>query len=181
MTPAGTGLWARLAPLAGQPGLWLAATEAEVVRRLYMAGAVSPATPAIRIWSLAGEHAAIWHALALAGALRGPPWRRRRWRRGAVAVFGAQGVNLALKHLFGRRRPAPAAQLASPPTQLGFPSAHTTSSFAAAQAFAGLLPPGPRWAMAISLPATRLWLAVHYPTDILAGAVVGTLVGRWLR
>ena len=181
MTAAGTGLWARLAPYTGDAGVLIGAADEAAVRRLRALGAASPATPAIRVWSLAGEHALIWHGLALAGALRGTSWRRRRWRRAARAVLGAQAVNLALKHLIGRRRPPPAGQLASPPTQLGFPSAHTTSSFAAAQAFSDLVAPGARWTIAISLPATRLWLAVHYPTDIVAGAVVGTLVGRWLR
>ena len=77
-----------------------------------------------------------------------------------------------------RRRPAldelPA--LIATPTQLSFPSAHASSSFAAATAFRGLVPGAPLLAAATAMGLSRVYLGVHYPTDIVAGAVLGATV-----
>jgi undecaprenyl-diphosphatase len=63
------------------------------------------------------------------------------------------------------------------PTGLSFPSSHSTSSFAAARAFGGLLPAGPLYAAAAGMAFSRLYLGVHYPSDVAAGAALGTLIG----
>jgi undecaprenyl-diphosphatase len=132
----------------------------------------------VRRYSALGEHAAIWLAIGAAGWALDPP-RRVRWRRGTVAVAGAYLVNTALKLVVRRRRPELPGlpPLVATPTQLSFPSAHATSSFAAARAFAGLLPAAPLRALAATLALSRVWLGVHYPSDVLAGAALGTLLG----
>ena len=56
-------------------------------------------------------------------------------------------------------------------------SAHASSSFAAARAYARLVPGAPLYAIATAMALSRVYLGVHYPSDIAAGALLGTLVG----
>jgi membrane-associated phospholipid phosphatase len=132
----------------------------------------------IRRFSRLGEHAAIWLAIGLAAAALD---RRRRadWLRATRAVLAAYALNTLLKTVVRRKRPQieklPA--LISTPTALSFPSAHASSSFAAARAFSSRLPARPLYAGATAMALSRVYLGVHYPSDIAAGALLGTLVG----
>ena len=68
--------------------------------------------------------------------------------------------------------------LTSTPTQLSFPSAHATTSFAAARVYSAAGAPAvPLYLLAVALSASRLYLGVHYPSDVLAGAVLGSVIG----
>ena len=66
-------------------------------------------------------------------------------------------------------------------SRLASPVAHSTSSFAAARAFSGLLPAGPLYCAATAMAISRLYLGVHYPSDVAAGAGLGTLLGSFGR
>ncbi len=88
-------------------------------------------------------------------------------------------LNTAIKQAVRRPRPRLAGlpPLTSTPTQLSFPSAHASTSFAGALVYSRLgLPAAPLYALATGLALSRLYLGVHYPSDVLAGAVLGTLV-----
>ena len=146
--------------------------------RLVRSAARPPALEPIGRFSRLGEHAAVWVVLGLAGMAVDRP-RRRRWARALASVVGTYLLNTAIKGVFRRARPAfddlPA--LIATPTALSFPSAHASSSFAAARAYSALLPAAPLYATAAAMGLSRVYLGVHYPTDIAAGALLGTIAG----
>lgn len=150
---------------------------------LVRSAARPPASDAVRRFSRLGEHAAVWLAIGAAGALFDRPTRRERWRRGLAAVATTYAANTAIKAVIRRRRPdlAGLPALIRTPTALSFPSAHASSSFAAARAYAGLLPAGPLYLAAAAMAGSRVYLGVHYPSDIAAGALLGLAIGSVAR
>jgi membrane-associated phospholipid phosphatase len=138
---------------------------------------------AVAAYSRAGEHAAGWLVLGLAGAaLSGDGDRRRAWLHGVRIVAISYAVNQAIKFIVRRRRPEldGLPPLTPTVTQLSFPSAHATTSFAAARAYAPLAPAWALYAAAVALAASRPYLGVHYPSDVIAGAFLGTAVAEVL-
>jgi membrane-associated phospholipid phosphatase len=133
---------------------------------------------AVRAYSRLGQHGACWFALGAAGAALDRP-RRARWRRATLAVGAAYAANQTIKFAVRRPRPrlAELPPLIATPTQLSFPSAHAASSVAAARAFDGLLPRSPLRLAALAMAASRLYLGVHYPSDIVAGVALGAVIG----
>ncbi len=109
-------------------------------------------------------------------------------RKAGIMVLGALGLNgivcnLILKPLFARTRPFDintAIQLLIPePSDYSFPSGHTAAAFAVVAAL--YMAKEKHWYVAV-VPAclmtfTRLYLYVHYPTDILGGLVIGAACG----
>ncbi len=139
------------------------------------------ATPEVigvaRAMSHFGEHAAGWMAVSALGAL-GSPRRRREWLLVGIGAVAAHGAAIVIKLAVRRRRPHhPDIDVnVGTPSALSFPSAHATSSTAAAmllcRATRSPLPLAAVPLMALS----RLVLGVHYPTDVLAGVAVGAAV-----
>jgi membrane-associated phospholipid phosphatase len=132
----------------------------------------------VRRYSRLGEHAAVWLAVGAAGAAVDGR-RRRRWVRATGCVGSAYLLSTSIKLAIGRKRPVveDLPHLMATPTGLSFPSSHSTSSFAAAQAFGGLLPRTGLYGSAAAMAFSRLYLGVHYPSDVAAGAALGTVVG----
>jgi decaprenylphosphoryl-5-phosphoribose phosphatase len=133
---------------------------------------------AVARFSRLGEHAAVWLAIGLAGGAIDTR-RRERWGRATATVAATYALNTAVKLAVRRRRPElrRLAPLTSTPSRLSFPSAHASTSFAGALAYAQLgLPAPPLYALAAGLAGSRLYLGVHYPSDVLAGALLGTAV-----
>ena len=137
---------------------------------------------AARGLSLFGEHGAGWLAFGLAGALADRE-RRRDWLLACAGVAGAHAASIAVKRVVRRPRPDDDSVrvLVGTPSRLSFPSAHATSTTAAAVLFSGLT--GRRLVPLLVPPmlVSRLVLGVHYPTDVLAGSALGAAVGGALR
>ncbi len=163
----------------GGAGAWLNALDLSAYRAIRSLATNEARVTAVRRFSALGEHGALWLGLGATGALLDAR-RRPRWRRATLTVGAAYVTSTTVKLAIGRRRPVvedlPA--LMATPTGLSFPSSHSSSSFAAAQAYSRLVPPGALYAVAVPMAMSRLFLGVHYPSDILAGAALGTLLGR---
>ncbi|ATY15948.1 PAP2 family protein [Amycolatopsis sp. AA4] len=132
--------------------------------------------------SLFGEHSAGWFALGLLGAAVDRD-RRKDWLVAAAGVVGAHAASIAVKRVVRRRRPDhPSVEvLVGTPSKLSFPSSHATSTTAAAVLYSGLTGRNLVPALVPPMLASRLLLGVHYPTDVLAGAALGGVVGGLIR
>lgn len=130
-------------------------------------------------FSRSGEHGGLWQVLCLAGLVL-DPGRRGLYRATMGTVVLAYLANIALKYVVRRRRPVleGLAPLSSTVTGLSYPSAHSTTSFAAALTLSRELPPAPLYAMAGAMALSRPYAGVHYPSDILAGALLGTAIAE---
>jgi membrane-associated phospholipid phosphatase len=141
------------------------------------------ATPWIQRGAVAlshlGEHALAWIALGLVGAARDRP-QRGPWLRATATVVGAHGLSIVIKRVARRRRPGdPRIKVhVGTPSDWSFPSSHAASTTAAAVAYSRLL--GRRYPL-ISIPVmmtSRVVLGVHYPSDVLAGSLLGAVMGH---
>ncbi|MFI1505468.1 phosphatase PAP2 family protein [Streptomyces sp. NPDC020597] len=137
---------------------------------------------ALRRLSAAADHSKLSFAVAAALALRGG-----RARRAAVLGVAAIGVASASANLLGKqlvRRPRPHRAEDSPypgrhvpmPHSASFPSGHTASAVAFAAAVGPTLPVSavPLGVLACAVGYSRVHTGVHYPGDVVAGAVLGT-------
>jgi undecaprenyl-diphosphatase len=133
----------------------------------------------VRRFSLLGEHGILWYSVSAAGAVCAPQ-HRRAFGRAAALVFGSFVANQAVKFLVRRPRPnlPDLPPLVHTRSNRSYPSAHATTSAAAAVALSRVLPRGPLFAVASGLALSRLYLGVHYPSDTLAGAALGVAVAE---
>jgi len=126
-----------------------------------------------------GEHSLGWLAIALIGAAV-MPRRRWDWLVAGAGAFAAHAAAVVVKRVVRRKRPHDPAVVVNvgTPSQLSFPSAHATSTTAAALLMgpitgvplpALLVPP-----MALS----RMVLGVHYPSDVACGIALGAVVAK---
>ena len=160
----------------------LLALDTRLLRALRTHGHQPAVERAVARFSTLGEHGGLWMALAAGGAALDPD-RREEWVRAGAAVFGAYLANQAIKFTVRRRRPRlpDLPPLVETHSERSYPSAHSATSFAAARAMGGLLPPAALYAVAVPLALSRPYLGVHYPSDTLAGAVLGTAVAELAR
>ncbi len=127
----------------------------------------------------AGNNGLVWVVLGVALAIVDPE-RREAWlicaALGPVAIVLNYGIKLLVK------RPRPALEglppLGGAPSSLSFPSAHALSSFAVATAMVRVDPATAGALVVATLIALgRPYLGMHYPSDVLAGALLGVALG----
>lgn len=127
----------------------------------------------------AGNHGAVWVVIGVALALIDPD-RREEWLicalLGPVAIVLNYGLKLAVK------RPRPVLEglppLGGAPSSLSFPSAHALSSFAVATAMFRVDPAtAGALVVALAISLGRPYLGMHYPSDVLVGALLGIVLG----
>ena len=134
--------------------------------------------------TMLGDAGAIWILLAIVLMLI-PGKRKVGFTVAAALLIDLIICNGILKPLIARIRPydlhTGISLLVKAPTDYSFPSGHTAASFAAASAL--LYRKDRLWIPAMVLAAliafTRLYLYVHYPSDVLCGILVGFLAG-WI-
>jgi len=136
--------------------------------------------PAARAMSHFGEHSLGWLAVSALGALT-QPRRRRGWLLAGAGAFVAHAAAVIIKRVVRRERPHhPAIAInVGTPSALSFPSAHATSTTAAAILLgrAGGLPAKVLPAVLVPpMALSRMVLGVHYPSDVVTGVAVGAAV-----
>ena len=129
-----------------------------------------------------GDGGFIWIAATI--ALLIPKKTRKVGAMSAVALLGSLLINNHLiKNLVQRPRPfvtfTDIKILIPTPSEFSFPSGHTSSSFAAASVFYRFLPKKagiPAIVLAGLIGFSRLYVGVHYPTDVIAGMMMGIML-----
>jgi undecaprenyl-diphosphatase len=140
----------------------------------------------IRFWMLAATRMGdgwLWFSLGAILLLVGGPRRFAAVGAAGYAAIGGVFVFKALKKLSRRRRPCQLVphcwSKVLPPDQFSFPSGHTMTAFAIALVVSYFYPSleGPLYFLAISIGFSRVVLGMHFLSDVLAGAVLGSGLG----
>lgn len=138
----------------------------------------------VRFITMLGDHGQFWIALTLVLLLF------RKTRRAALVsalsmVLTLLVVNLALKPLAARVRPYEVIEglhcIVARESEFSFPSGHSANSLACAWVLFRLCDKKigvPALVLAIMISLSRLYVGVHYPSDVLAGIAAGTLLAE---
>jgi decaprenylphosphoryl-5-phosphoribose phosphatase len=153
--------------------------DLRILRFMRTTGHTSGAVRAAKGLGRAGNNGAIWFGIGVLLALLDGS-NREAWLICAALGPVAIGLNFVVKAIVRRRRPLLEGlpPLGGAPSSLSFPSAHATSSFAVATAMTRVEPWGAvAFVLALALALGRPYLGMHYPSDVLAGALLGVLLG----
>lgn len=142
-------------------------------------------TPIVKIYTHLGDTGMMWIAIAILLLLF------KRTRKYGLLVLVSMALtyilnNLLLKELIDRSRPYDVfdnvQRLIEKQRDPSFPSGHSASSFAAAMCIYLNAPKKygiPILLLALLMALSRLYVGVHYPGDVVTGAIVGSLMA-WL-
>lgn len=144
-----------------------------------------PLTPAMRLFTVVGTAGALWGVAAAVGFVFGGfrvldllvPW---------AAVAGSWVLAEASKYAFNRARPhvanAGMHPLIKTPSSSSFPSGHSATAAAGAISLSAAYPAlTPAFALCgLTIMLSRIYLGVHYPSDVIVGAAIGVAVSAAL-
>ena len=145
--------------------------------------------PIMKVITTLGNAGILWIVLTIFLLI---PQKTRKigWMSACALLFSLLINNILLKNLVARVRPYNAIEGLIPiikkPSEFSFPSGHAGSSLASACVLYRKLPKKfgiPILVFAILISFSRLYVGVHYPTDVLAGAITGIIcsyLGEWL-
>ena len=158
------------------------------VEKIFDYSISSVITPILVFLTNLGDSGILWIALGIILLFF------KKTRKAGITVLGALAVmmvcnNFVLKNLFARTRPFNLEEwkdwfvypeLVSRPKSYSFPSGHSSSGFAAATGLcaskkARFIVPG--FLLAALIAFSRIYVHVHYPTDVIFGALFGILYG----
>ena len=139
-------------------------------------------TPIFTFITRLGDAGAIWIVISI-----GLLFHQKTRKIGIMALCSLVAAfiidNMILKNLIGRIRPYEMLSglecLIDKPNDFSFPSGHTGSSFAVASILLLGLPKKygiPAMILAALIGFSRLYVGVHYPTDVLCGAIIGIMI-----
>ncbi len=137
--------------------------------------------------SAIGSGGTVWVMLSALTALLDRRRAMAAWQAVLAVLFAWCLSDGVVKPLVHRARPdvrLEASQLVtSSPSSPSFPSAHAATAAAGASMLGAAWPPARAafWLLAIAITASRLYLGVHYPSDVLAGLLLGWAVAWFVR
>jgi undecaprenyl-diphosphatase len=132
-----------------------------------------------------GDFSLIWHLVSATRALA--PDRRLAHAVRVAALLGVESglVNGPVKSLFRRHRPAweqERPRRLRRPRTTSFPSGHASAAFTAAGVLAQNDPLAPLYyAIGAVVAGSRVYVKIHHPSDVVAGALVGIVLARVAR
>ena len=139
-------------------------------------------TPIFKFITSLGDEGYVWIAIAIV-LLFVKNYRKVALMVGASLLGSLVFNNMIVKNIVARPRPYRMIEtltiLIPEPGEYSFPSGHTSSSFAAGVVLYLMLPKKygiPAMVLAFLIGISRLYVGVHYPTDVLGGMVMGTLI-----
>lgn len=157
--------------------------EAGLMRRLVWMRDYPWLTAVFKFISRLGD-GPLWGAIGVTLLLLGG--RTERLAVGAAAVAAGAAITFftLVKRLIRRPRPyeswSDLSCLVAPPDRFSFPSGHTLTAFAMYGSLGSLLPAFVPLLLtvAVLVGLSRVYLGAHYPTDVLVGGLLGSLLGR---
>ena len=140
-------------------------------------------TPIVKFITTLGNAGILWIILSALFLIL-PKTRKVGIMTSLSLILDLLSVNILIKRIVARTRPYEVIEgltsLIGPQSDFSFPSGHTAASFAFATVILLTMPKKfsiPTLILAFLIALSRIYLGVHYPTDILGGIVIGVLCG----